>query len=61
MRNTVYFIGSDATRGAELWKTDGAALGTVLVKDIYPGAGHGIPSVDIKDHNALQGHFRFAA
>ena len=25
------------------------------------GTGHGIPSVDIKDHNALQGHFRFAA
>jgi hypothetical protein len=25
------------------------------------GEGHGIPSVDIKDHNALQGHFRFAA
>ena len=44
VRNTVYFIGSDATRGAELWKTDGAALGTVLVKDIYPGAGPGIPS-----------------
>ena len=25
------------------------------------GSGHGIPSVDLKDHNALQGHFRFAA
>ena len=25
------------------------------------GSRHGIPSVDIKDHNALQGHFRFAA
>ena len=25
------------------------------------GTGHGIPSVDLKDHNALQGHFRFAA
>jgi hypothetical protein len=25
------------------------------------GSDHGIPSVDIKDHNALQGHFRFAA
>jgi hypothetical protein len=25
------------------------------------GSRHGIPSVDLKDHNALQGHFRFAA
>jgi len=25
------------------------------------GTGHGIPSVDLVDHNALQGHFRFAA
>jgi hypothetical protein len=25
------------------------------------GSQHGIPSVDLKDHNALQGHFRFAA
>jgi hypothetical protein len=25
------------------------------------GTGHGIPSVDLMDHNALQGHFRFAA
>ena len=25
------------------------------------GEGHGIPSVDLQGHNALQGHFRFAA
>ena len=25
------------------------------------GSPHGIPSVDLKNHNALQGHFRFAA
>ena len=25
------------------------------------GSAHGIPSVDLQDHNALQGHFRFAA
>ncbi len=25
------------------------------------GAAHGIPSVDLEGHNALQGHFRFAA
>ncbi len=25
------------------------------------GSAHGIPSVDLQDHNALQGHFHFAA
>jgi hypothetical protein len=25
------------------------------------GSGHGIPNVDLQGHNALQGHFRFAA
>jgi hypothetical protein len=25
------------------------------------GSGHGIPSVDLEGHNALQGHFKFAA
>jgi hypothetical protein len=25
------------------------------------GSGHGIPSVNLEGHNALQGHFRFAA
>ena len=25
------------------------------------GSAHGIPSVDLQGHNALQGHFRFAA
>ncbi|HEX5148361.1 MAG TPA: DUF1326 domain-containing protein [Candidatus Limnocylindrales bacterium] len=25
------------------------------------GTAHGLPSVDLKGHNALQGHFRFAA
>jgi ELWxxDGT repeat protein len=27
--------------GAELWKTDGTAAGTVMVKDICPGACSG--------------------
>jgi hypothetical protein len=35
-----------------------AAKASQFTKD---GSPHGIPSVDLKDHNALQGHFRFAA
>jgi ELWxxDGT repeat protein len=31
--------------GWELWKTDGTALGTVMVKDIDPGPGDSTPSV----------------
>jgi ELWxxDGT repeat protein len=34
----VYFAGSDATHGIELWKTDGTAAGTVRLADINPGA-----------------------
>ena len=33
----VFFRGCDL-HGCELWKSDGTAAGTVLVKDIYPGA-----------------------
>jgi ELWxxDGT repeat protein len=29
---------NDGTRGFGLWKSDGTAAGTVLVKDIFPGA-----------------------
>ena len=29
--------------GSELWKTDGTAAGTVMVKDINSGAGSGSP------------------
>ena len=29
----------------ELWKSDGTASGTVMVKDIYSGSGSGGPSV----------------
>jgi ELWxxDGT repeat protein len=34
---TLFFFATDDTNGTELWKTDGTASGTVLVKDINPG------------------------
>src|SRR5262245_47381245 len=35
--NTAYLIANDGMSGWELWKSDGAGAGTVLVKDICPG------------------------
>ncbi|BBH39037.1 hypothetical protein myaer102_15570 [Microcystis viridis NIES-102] len=37
--NTLFFAASDGVNGRELWKSDGTAAGTVLVKDINPGSG----------------------
>ena len=38
MGNTLYFTSDDGVNGKELWKSDGTAAGTVLVKDIRPGS-----------------------
>ena len=35
--STVYFVANDRVHGRELWKTDGTAGGTVLVRDIAAG------------------------
>ncbi|MBR9970881.1 ELWxxDGT repeat protein [Magnetospirillum sulfuroxidans] len=34
----MYFSASGDTGGTELWKSDGTAVGTVMVKDICPGS-----------------------
>lgn len=39
----LYFSANDGTSGGELWKSDGTTAGTVLVKDLNPGAGHSYP------------------
>ncbi|WP_143406385.1 ELWxxDGT repeat protein, partial [Estrella lausannensis] len=37
VNGTLYFTATTSTNGLELWKSDGSAAGTVLVKDINPG------------------------
>ncbi|HVX00793.1 MAG TPA: ELWxxDGT repeat protein, partial [Candidatus Babeliaceae bacterium] len=39
LHNILFFAASDGITGMELWKTDGTAKGTAIVKDIQPGAG----------------------
>src|SRR5688500_6183028 len=38
MSGVLYFMSSDVIHGTELWRTDGTAAGTRIVKDICPGS-----------------------
>jgi len=41
--NVVYFTADNGVHGREVWRSNGTAAGTVLVKDILPGGGGSNP------------------
>ena len=42
---TLLFANDDGVHGSELWRSDGTPVGTMLVKDIYPGPTGSEPSL----------------
>ncbi|CAN5409831.1 hypothetical protein BH10BAC3_BH10BAC3_15730 [soil metagenome] len=52
-----YFAANDGIHGFELWRSDGTAAGTYLVKDIYPGE----QSSDVTGITAANGLVFFSA
>ena len=42
--NIAFFFADDGISGVELWRTDGTAAGTHMVRDIHPGAAGSLPT-----------------
>lgn len=53
VNETLFFVANDGVHGQELWKSDGTPEGTVLVKDVNPGAAHGGPDVLMHSENRI--------
>ena len=39
----MFFVADNGINGFELWKSDGTASGTMMVKDIYSGSDYNPP------------------
>jgi ELWxxDGT repeat protein len=51
--NKLYFMANDGVHGDELWVTDSSALGTQMIKDIWPGKGSSIAVPELVYNNKL--------
>ncbi len=51
--NKIYFVGTTAANGSELWVTDGTDAGTAMVKDINPGVTGSTPSNFVLFNNVI--------
>jgi ELWxxDGT repeat protein len=60
INGTLFFIAVTSQTGGELWKSDGTASGTTLVKDIRPGAASSM-SLSTADFTNLNGTLYFFA
>ena len=47
VNGTLYFAANDGTHGEELWKSNGTAAGTVMVKDLDTGNTAGSEPTDL--------------
>jgi ELWxxDGT repeat protein len=45
VNGTLFFRANNGVTGVELWRSDGTAAGTALVRDIFPGAAGSVPTV----------------
>jgi ELWxxDGT repeat protein len=57
VNGTLFFAANDGTHGTELWKSNGSAAGTVLVKDIFPGSSES----SLSEFAEFQGALFFSA
>ncbi|MFN0012023.1 MAG: ELWxxDGT repeat protein [Phycisphaerales bacterium] len=59
--STLFFAADSGTTGAELWKTDGTAVNTVLVKNINTAAGFGGMDALVEEQVSVNGVLAFTA
>src|SRR5262249_20835858 len=60
LNGTLFFAATDATTGRELWKSDGTAQGTVLVKNMAPDT-KGVQSSNPQYLTVVNGVLYFSA